>query len=70
MATLAMPASVKTRAGAEPAPSTQTTVFDSTGLATHDIALASESYRLALKSRLGKSIFFFRERHQVEFSLK
>ncbi|MBI3312558.1 MAG: ornithine cyclodeaminase family protein [Candidatus Omnitrophica bacterium] len=37
----------------------QLTVFDSTGLATHDIALAHEAYRLALNSRLGKSIKLF-----------
>jgi len=37
----------------------QITVFDSTGLATHDVALAHESYRLALKSHLGKSMRLF-----------
>lgn len=38
----------------------QITVFDSTGLATHDVALAHESYRLAVKSRIGKGVNFFR----------
>ena len=38
----------------------QITVFDATGLATHDVALAHESYRLALKSHLGKPIYLFR----------
>lgn len=37
----------------------QITVFDSTGLATHDVALAHEAYRLALKSHLGKSMRLF-----------
>ncbi|MBI4322704.1 MAG: ornithine cyclodeaminase family protein [Candidatus Omnitrophica bacterium] len=38
----------------------QITVFDSTGLATHDISLAHAAYRLALKSHLGKPVHLFR----------
>lgn len=37
----------------------QITLFDSTGLATHDISLAHAAYRFALKSGVGKSTRLF-----------